>query len=984
VEARCPQTLGWLRYAPVNAILPQAMKGYNPEMTSELTPQQRHALKATGCEVRSDDLTRVLYSTDASIYKIEPMAVAFPRNSEETGRLLAAAADADLEITPRGAGTGLAGGAVGSGLVVDLARQNQSISDFDPDRRIIRVGPGVVLDRLNDHLAPHNLWFGPDVATSSRATLGGMIGNNSSGAHAPVYGTTVDHVVALEVALADGRVAWIGRDHEGLAGLSEETDILVAENRAEISNRFPPGLAKRWPGYAFDRALAFPGDLSRVITGSEGTLAAVTGAVLSLSPRPGHRSLGVLFFSSISEAMRAGVEVASLEPAAVEHIDRILLDQTMGQRAFAAARDLLDLDDRPAESILLIEFFDDDGERLAALDDLGLGERRLVLEDAPRQQLVWGLRKAGLSLLTGRAGPAKATACIEDVCVRPDRLPDYVDGLREIMRPLGLEASYYGHAASGELHVRPVLDLHDAGDLEKLRLVSGEVSELCREFKGSLAAEHGVGIARTEYLEEHLGPELTGASRRLKEIFDPRGLMNPGKIVDSGRFTIDGDLRLGIGSTLEPQLVGQLGFVDRDHSFVANLEQCNGCGGCLKQTPTMCPTFAATGDEALSTRGRANTIRASLEGRFNPVWTASNELQQILKSCLSCKACRTECPSNVDLAALKAELLATKHDERGASFFDRLVAASDLLGRAGTSMPRIANALLGFRPFRLILERLLDLSSDAPLPPFDRHRFDTWFRRRPQPSPPARGRVLLWDDTWTRYHESRIGRAAVKVLEAMGYEIDLVHGRKCCGRPAASRGLLAEVRRLGEHNLALLENGLEPVVFLEPSCYSVFVDEYRQLGLDGAEEVADRCVLIEDLVLQAIQDSGVTSTRWAAGLRKIAVHGHCHAQALADSDSIVRLLAAIPNLEPLPLETGCCGMAGAFGMLESNRELSRAVARPLINVIEELPTDTEVAAAGTSCRHQILALTGVEAIHPIEAIAAALEVIENHSRAFTV
>ena len=942
-------------------------------MTAELSPQQQRTLEATGCEVRIDDLTRVLYSTDASIYKIEPQAVAFPKNGEETGRLLAAAADAGLEITPRGAGTGLAGGAVGSGLVVDLARHNRSITDFDPDRRTIQVGPGVVLDRLNAHLAPHGLWFGPDVATSSRATLGGMIGNNSSGAHAPVYGTTVDHVVALEVALADGRVAWIGRDHDGLVEISEETDTLVAAHRTEISRSFPPGLTKRWPGYGFDRALASPGDLSRVITGSEGTLAAITGAVLSLSPRPDRRSLGVLFFSSISEAMRAGVEVAGLEPAAVEHIDRILLDQTMGQRAFAGARELLDLDGRPTESIVLVEFFDDVDGRLASLDGLGLGERRLMLEDAPRQALVWGLRKAGLSLLTGRAGPAKATACIEDVCVRPDRLPDYVDGLREIMRPLGLEASYYGHAASGELHVRPILDLHEAGDLEKLRLVAGEVSQLCREFKGSLAAEHGVGIARTEYLEEHLGSELTGASRQLKEIFDPRGLLNPGKIVDSGRFTIDGDLRLGTGSTLDPQLVGELGFVDRDHSFVANLEQCNGCGGCLKETPTMCPTFVATGDEALSTRGRANTIRASLEGRFGAEWMASTELKQVLGSCLSCKACRTECPSNVDLAALKAELLATRHAERGASLFDRLVSASDLLGRVGTTMPRISNTFLGLRPVRLILERILDLASDAPLPSFDHRRFDTWFRRRAQSTTFARGRVLLWDDTWTRYHESRIGRAAVRVLEAMGHEVDLVHGRKCCGRPAASRGLLGQVRRLGEHNLALLAGGRGPIVFLEPSCYSIFIDEYRQLGLDGADEVADRCVLVEDLVLGILEEAGGMSINWADEQKKIAVHGHCHTKALAESGSVVRLLAEIPGVEPLPLETGCCGMAGAFGMLASNRELSRAVAQPLIQAIEELPPDAVVAASGTSCRHQILALTGVEAIHPIEAVAAALD-----------
>jgi FAD/FMN-containing dehydrogenase/Fe-S oxidoreductase len=942
-------------------------------MRSDLTPAQLRSLEATGCDVRSDALTRVLYATDASIYKIEPGAVAFPAGGAQTGRLLAAAADAGIEITPRGAGTGLAGGAVGPGLVVDLAANNRSITDLDRERRTVRVGPGVVLDQLNASVAPHGLWFGPDVATSSRATLGGMIANNSSGAHAPVYGTTADHVVALEVALTDGSVAWIGRNRDGLAGIRDETDRLVARHTPEIERRLPPGLFKRWPGYGFDRALASPGDLTRAVAGSEGTLAAVTGAILSLTPRPARRGLGVLFFSSVAEALRASVEVAGLEPAAVEHIDRILLDQTRGQRLFSAARDLLELDERPCEAMLLVEFFDDVDGRLVALAELELGDRHLMLPDAARQELVWDLRKAGLSLLTGRAGPAKPTACIEDVCVRPDRLPDYVAGLREIMEPLGLEASYYGHAASGELHVRPVLDLHQEDDLRRLRQVSDQVSALCREVGGSLAAEHGVGIARTEYLAEHLGPGLTDAGRRLKELFDPRGLMNPGKIVDSGRYAIDRQLRLGVGSTLDPELVGELGFVDRDRSFIANLEQCNGCGGCLKTAPTMCPTFVATGDEADSTRGRANAIRAALEGRFGGDPTASLELETVLSSCLSCKACRTECPSNVDLAALKAELVATRHRHHGASVFDRLVAASDRLGRFGTAVPWLANPLLGWRPLRLLLERLLGVSVDAPLPPFDRSRFDSWFHRRPRVVRGERGRVLLWDDTWTRYHESRVGRAAVTVLETMGFVVALVENRKCCGRPAASRGLLAELRRLGEHNLGLLADGHEPIVFLEPSCYSVFVDEYRQLGLTGADEVAERCVLIEDLVVDALGADDSAPPAFSTESRVVAVHGHCHTKALADPESAVRLLERVPGTEVVPLETGCCGMAGAFGMTAANRELSHAVARPLLDALDRLPAAAMVVAAGTSCRHQIESLAGRRAQHPIEVVAGALE-----------
>ncbi|MGD8441744.1 MAG: FAD-linked oxidase C-terminal domain-containing protein, partial [Holophagae bacterium] len=702
-------------------------------MSPELTSAQRRAIEATGCDVRFDDLTRVLYATDASIYKIEPAAVAFPRGAAECAQLLAAAADSGIEITLRGAGSGLVGGAIGSGLVVDLARHNRRIGTLDRNRGAIRVEPGVVLDQLNDALAPDGLWFGPDVATSSRATLGGMIGNNSSGAHAPVYGATVDHVVALEVALADGTIAEIGRGLDGLADIRDGADRLVAEHAETITERMPDGLDKHGPGYGFDRALALPGDLSCLVTGSEGTLAAVTGARLRVVRRPERRGLGVLFFASMTEAMEAAVEVAGLGPAAVEHIDRILLDQTVGQRGFAAARHLLDLDRRPCESFLRVVFFADVDVRLAELDATGLGDRQLRVVDPDSQRLVWGLRKAGLSLLTGRAGPAKPTTCIEDVSVRPERLPAYVAGLKSILEPRGLEASYYGHAAAGELHVRPVLDLHRADDIEILREVADEVSALCREFGGSLTAEHGAGIARTQYLEAHLGPELVDASHRLKRLFDPRGVMNPGKIVDTGRYRIDRDLRLGVGSELAPELFGALGFVDRDGSFVANLEQCNGCGGCLKQAPTMCPTFVATGDEALSTRGRANTIRAALEGRFGVDPTRAPELEGVLASCLSCKACKTECPSNVDLAALKAELLATRHDEHGAPVFDLVVAASDRVGRLGTALPWLANAALRSAPVRRLVEATLGVAADAPLPPFTRHRFDRWFHRRPAP-----------------------------------------------------------------------------------------------------------------------------------------------------------------------------------------------------------------------------------------------------------
>jgi FAD/FMN-containing dehydrogenase/Fe-S oxidoreductase len=951
-----------------------------------MTSAQERKIRQTGCDVRFDNLTRQLYATDASIYQIEPRGVAFPKGAEQASAVIRAAADAGVSVTPRGAGTSLVGNAIGEGLIVEFSRYNRQITDLDLEKHSVRARAGVVLDQLNDFLRPHGFCFGPDVATSSRATLGGMIANNSSGARCPVYGTTADHVLSLETVMADGRIEKIGLTHESLAAERARIENLIRARSAEMAKRWPPGLIKRWPGYGIERFLRSPNDLTNIFAGSEGTLAAISSAELKISALPSERGLGLIFFSSVDEAMQATVEFLDLKPAAIEHIDRPLLDQTKGQLYFQRARDLLELDTRPCESILIVEFYDDVAERLSLLQSRKVGLRAKILTEPTQMNLVWSVRKSGLSLLTGCIGPAKPIAFIEDAAVRPAQLPEYVRGLRSIMKPLGLEASYYGHAASGLLHVRPVLDLHNPNDLRKFRQVADQTSALVRQFKGSLSAEHGVGIARTEYMREQLGDELLGAMREIKRTFDPKNIFNPGKIFADGRHRIDNHLRENFTQPLELPFEPVLGFAFKDHSFIGNLEQCNGCGGCLKGTGIMCPTFMATHEEVMSTRGRANIVRAALELRVNghdPLHSA--ELDAALSNCLSCKGCTPECPSNVNLALLKAELMHARYRRDGLPLRERLFSNVDLLGKIGCAMPSPINRILNYRPVRVAMEKAIGISARRSLPYYAEERFDKWFvkhvaglvRRADRTSQrgfPTRGPVILWDDTFVRYHEPHIGIAAVRLLEALGFEVSLATNRRCCGRPAFSQGNLDAAAKVGKHNVDLLSSlqySSTPIVFLEASCWSMFVEDYPELKIENADKIANRCFLFEKFVDDLLEQERA-ALQFKRSETKIAIHPHCHAKSIMNPAFMRRLAERLPGRKAIVLDTACCGMAGAFGALAEKYDLSVQVAQDLIDKIENQGRETQIVASGTSCRHQISHLMNIRPKHIAEVLAEAL------------
>ncbi|HEY4414381.1 MAG TPA: FAD-linked oxidase C-terminal domain-containing protein [Verrucomicrobiae bacterium] len=938
-----------------------------------LSTQQIATLKATNKEIAFDNRTLQLYATDASPYQIIPGAVAFPKTAAEASAFISAALSAGLSVTPRGGGTGLSGGAIGDGLIVDFARHNRQIWDFNKEQRTVRVGAGVVLDQLNAYLRAEGFCFGPDVATSSRATLGGMIANDSSGAHTPFYGTTGQHVNEIEIVLASGKVTRIGQHLESLHAQRQLVEDMVLLNSLQITERFPAGLLKRWPGYGLARALEQPGNLIPILCGSEGTLAGIFSAELKICPVPEERGVGLIFFASVAEAMQATMTLLDLKPAAIEHVDRPLLDQTRGQREFQAVRELLQLDQQPCGAILVIEFFEHVPDKLAQLQKLKLGLRQMILKSERETALVWAMRKAGLSLLTSRKGDAKPACFIEDAAVRPQDLSAYVNGLQEMMKRIGVEASFYGHAAGGLLHVRPVLDLHHAGDLKKFRQIADEVSALVKQFKGSLAAEHGVGMARTEFLQDQVGAELYAMMREIKNSFDPGNLFNPGKIIGDGHYQIDSHLRQGPEPKISLPFIPELAFAARDESFVANLEQCNGCGGCTKQTPTMCPTYLATGEEGMSTRGRANLIRAALENRgSNEDPLLAEEMDFALENCLACRACTSECPSNVNMSLLKAELLHARIQKNGLKLRERFLSSVELLGKVGGIFPRTTNFFLRSGSVRHFTAKIFGLAPERPLPEVAHQRFDRWFARHKPETSGIRGRVILWDDTFARFHEPNIAIAAVKVLAAAGFEVTLAQQRKCCGRPAFSQGNLDEAKTLGQHNLAIFADDDAPIIFLEPSCYSMFAEDYRELKLPGAETIAARSFLFEQF-LETLLQREPDALNFDAETAHLAVHTHCHAKALSNANLTVQLAARLPNRSVKKLETGCCGMAGAFGMIASKYELSLKIAEPLIQQIKQQPYGTTVILSGTSCRHQVQHLAATARTrHIAEVLAEAL------------
>jgi FAD/FMN-containing dehydrogenase/Fe-S oxidoreductase len=952
-------------------------------------------------DVRFDAGSRLLYSTDASMYQVEPVGVVIPRDADDVQAALELARKNGVAILSRGGGTSLTGQTTNHALVLDFSRHMNEVLEVNREEKWARVQPGVVQDELNHHVRPMGLLFGPDTSTSNRATVGGMLGNNSGGSHSIAWGLTVDHVLEMTVLLSDGSTVVFGEigpeAFEAKCRLStlegaiyREVARLREAYADEIRTRYPTQW-RRVAGYNLNELVGVsvrphslagggnaaprPFSMARLITGSEGTLVTVLEAKMRLVDRPKHTALDVIHYHDIQEALECSQAILESDPYAVELTDKLILD--LARNNIEQSKRMGFVQGDPA-AILIVEYAGDTADevraKVEALEARRQRERfgyaaSLAL-DVREQGEIWKLRKAGLGLLFGIHGDAKPLAFVEDTAVQPKDLAKFVARFREIFARHDVDGAYYGHCSVGCLHIRPAINLKTARGLEQVRQIADEITDLVVEFNGTISSEHGDGRARSPFLERMYGPRIMQAFRELKRAFDPDNRLNPGNIV--GRTDVTESLRYGAGyKTWEP--VTLLDF-SKQGGFAAAVEMCNGVGECRKKLEgTMCPSYMATRDEEHSTRGRANALRAVLSGRLPTSEFTGRRLYEVMDLCLECKGCKAECPANVDMAKLKYEFLHHYHQANGLPLRNRLFGHIARLNALGARLPAAFNALSALPPSRWLLEKVAGIDRRRPLPPLAGETFTAWFGRHAAPAATPRGEVVLFHDTFVTYNTPEIGRAAVELLEAGGYRVVLVD-RKCCGRPLISKGMLDVAREHAAFNVARLapyaRRGVA-IVGLEPSCLLTLRDEYVDLlRTDDARAVAEHSALLEQFLLRE-RERGLTLPFAGPG-RKALLHGHCHQKAMVGTAPTVGVLRWA-GYEVSEVDSGCCGMAGSFGFEREHYDLSVSLGnRRLAPAVKAASADTEVVAPGISCRQQIAHLAGRRALHPAEALRRAL------------
>lgn len=936
-------------------------------------------------EARFDLYTRTLYATDASIYQVMPLGVVMPRSADDVQAALEVARRHDVPIVARGGGSSLAGQAIGPGIVIDFSKYMNRIVTVSPETRRARVQPGVALDPFNRQLAAHGLKYGPDPASSNRATFGGMIGNDSTGAHSILYGMTHDNVESLRLLLADGSATELGpmsaaalearRRRSDLDGAIHRTMFdLAARHRDEIARRFPP----HWravSGYGLDRLVGQETpNLAPFLVGSEGTLALTVEATVRLVPTATRSALAVVHFATLDAAMAATPRLLEVEPAAIELIDDLLLSLTREVPEYA--RMLTFVEGTPA-AILIVEFYGESDAELEAgfarlraqLKRLGSAGVTIEIRDPRAIAEVWAVRKAGIGLLMANPAEWKPVPFIEDGAVPPEELATFVREMKALLAAHDVRAAFFAHASAGCLHIRPLLNLKRAEDVARLRAIGSAWADLIVRLRGAPSGEHGDGRARSEWNQRLFGETLYDAFRTIKKTWDPEGRLNPGIIVDPD--PMDENLRYGADySAAAPPTV--LSF-EATGGLLGAVEMCSGIGSCRKQGDgVMCPSFMATLDERDSTRGRANALRAAFNGMLPADALTSPEMAAVLDLCLECKACAVECPSQVDMAKIKYEFLHHYYQAHRPPLRHRLFGGIRTLSRLGSRLAPVSNWLVRGPQARLA-QRLLGIAPERSLPPFASPDFAHWFAEHtPHANAGLQGEVALFPDTFTLYHYPEMGIAAVRLIEAAGYRVRLPAPLGCCGRPMISKGMLTEARETLAHNVAALLPHVRagrPVIGIEPSCLLTFRDEAPDLLRSReAGEVAAGALLIDEWLADRAAAGTLEPISWRGGERRLLLHGHCHHKA-AGIDSALRALNLPPGYEATLIDAGCCGMAGSFGFEAEHYALSRRIGQERLFPALAADPDAGVAVTGVSCRQQIAHFTDRRPRHLVEWLA---------------
>ncbi len=949
-----------------------------------------------------DKMHKALYATDASVYREMPLAVAFPKNDNDIKQLIQFVAANKLSLLPRAAGTSLAGQCVGDGIVVDVSKYMNQVLEINTEQKWVKVQPGVVRDELNTFLKPYGLFFGPNTSTSNRATIGGMVGNNSSGSTSIVYGDTRKNILELKTILSDGSEAVFKNlskieFHKKLKSntleskiyqhvLFELNDVAVAD---EINAHFPKAtVTRRNTGYAVDELLKTevfsknitPFNFSKLLAGSEGTLAITTEIKLQLSNLP--KSNVVLItahFNSISNSLKAALIAMQYQPTACELIDKTILDCTKDNIEQQQNRYFVEGDPK---AILIIEMRgNSDGEVLLSAKQLiselrneNLGYAFPVIKNANIDK-VWNLRKAGLGLLANIPGKKKAVACIEDTAVALEDLPEYIAAFTAMMKRYNQDAVYYAHAGAGELHLRPILDLKTATDVKLFREISEASAKLVKQYKGSLSGEHGDGRVRAEFIPLVLGNKNYQLFKRIKSTWDPNSIFNPGKIVNA--LPMDTSLRYKI-DTAAPQIDTLFDFNATDGILNA-VEKCNGSGDCRKLNfagGTMCPSYRATRNEKDTTRGRANVLREFLTQNTKKNPFNHPEIKEVMDLCISCKGCKSECPSNVDMATLKAEFTYQYHKSNKRKLRDYAIAYNNRLNAFGSLLPKTYNFISGLKWFK----KSLKIAPQRNLPKLDKQSLRQWIKKQNfNPLANKLKLVYLFIDEYTNYYDVEVGKKAILLLRKLGYDVKLIKHNES-GRAFISKGFLKQAKAIANSNVRLFSKHITagtPLIGIEPSAILGFRDEYLNLVDKSlkvqANELSKNVFLIDEFLASEMDDNNIDASRFTTNKLKILAHGHCHQKALSSVRHTKKMLSIPQNYEVTIMNSGCCGMAGSFGYEAEHYKLSQDIGNMDVFLkINQSKNIQVISANGTSCRHQIKDGTNKTALHPIEILYDAM------------